>query len=66
MSDGNFNRSLLPSTPYASGHRMGQQQMRARALEAFRAWAREKFPALTDEELSCMADEFRHRLDAKA
>ena len=32
MSDGNFNRALLPSTPYRSGVKMGQQQMRARAV----------------------------------
>ena len=62
MSDGNFNRALLPSTPYRSGVKMGQQQMKARAVEAFRAWAKEKFPALRDEELHVMADEFRNRL----
>ena len=34
MSDGNFNRALLPSTPYRSGVKMGQQQAKAKAKEA--------------------------------
>ncbi len=62
MSDGNFNRALLPSTPYGSGLRMGQQQMRSRAIEAFTVWAKEKFPTLSDEELSEWVADFRHRL----
>ena len=36
MSDGNFNRALLPQTPYASGIKMGRQQMKAKAAEAFK------------------------------
>lgn len=36
MSDGNFNRALLPSTPYRSGVRMGQQQAKKKATEALR------------------------------
>lgn len=62
MSDGNFNRALLPSTPYRSGVKMGQQQMRARAVAAFETVVREKFPALTDEELHAMTDAFRRCL----
>ena len=34
MSDGNFNRALLPSTPYRSGFKMGQQQTRKKAVDA--------------------------------
>ena len=62
MSDGNFNRALLPSTPYRSGVKMGQQQMRTRATEAFKAVIKEKFPTLQDEELCKMADDFSKRL----
>ena len=62
MSDGNFNRALLPATPYRSGVKMGQQQMRARAVAAFEAVVKEHLPALTDEELHALADAFRHRL----
>lgn len=35
MSDGNFNRQLLPKTDLASGLRAGKAQMRARAELAF-------------------------------
>lgn len=34
MSDGNFNRALLPPTPYGSGVRMGQQQTKSKAIKA--------------------------------
>ena len=51
MSDGNFNRALLPHTPYASGLKMGQTMMRARMEQAFRQWLREDRPELTDEEV---------------
>lgn len=62
MSDGNFNRSLLPATPYRSGLKMGAQQMRTKALEAFRSLIKEKFPILTDEELSDLYRAFHERL----
>ena len=51
MSDGNFNRALLPHTPYASGLKMGQTMMRVRMEQAFRQWLREDRPELTDEEV---------------
>ncbi len=35
MSDGNFNRQLLPKTELASGLRAGKAQMRAKAEKAF-------------------------------
>ncbi len=62
MSDGNFNRALLPSTPYRSGIKMGQQQLRAKADTAFREVIKKKFPTLTDEELDGLAAEFHKRL----
>ncbi len=34
MSDGNFNRQLLPKTDLASGLRAGKAQMRSRAEAA--------------------------------
>ena len=66
MSDGNFNRALLPSTPYRSGMKMGGQQMRGRAIEAFRKLMKEKFPALSDEELDALVAAFRSRLSPAA
>jgi len=35
MSDGNFNRQLLPKTELSSGLRAGKAQMRAKAEKAF-------------------------------
>ena len=64
MSDGNFNRALLPSTPYRSGVKMGQQQMLGRALEAFQEVIKETFPTLSNEEHHQLAENFRNRLTA--
>jgi hypothetical protein len=36
MSDGHFNRCLLPHDPFSDGLRAGKAQMRMKALEAFR------------------------------
>ena len=33
MSDGNFNRSMLPSNSYQSGVRAGRSQMRIKAIQ---------------------------------
>ena len=62
MSDGNFNRALLPSTPIASGIKMGKQQMKAKAVLAFRETIKEKFPTLTDEELQDIVMYFSSKL----
>ena len=62
MSDGNFNRALLPSTPYRSGMKMGGQQMRGKAIEAFRNLIKERFPELKEEERQELIEEFRRRL----
>ena len=59
MSDGNFNRALLPSTPYRSGMKMGQQQMRGKAIEAFRNLIKERFPELKEEELQELIEAYR-------
>ena len=37
MSDGNFNRQLLPKTELSSGIRAGKAQMRMKAEQAFDA-----------------------------
>jgi len=65
MSDGNFNRALLPSTPYRSGHKMGEQQMKAKAQAAFEAVIKEKFPTLSDEELLSLCREFSQRISGQ-
>lgn len=50
MSDGNINRALLPSTPYRSGVKMGQQQAKAKAREALNRALESAQPALTEEQ----------------
>ena len=35
MSDGNFNKQLLPKTELSSGLRAGKAQMRMKAIKAF-------------------------------
>lgn len=62
MSDGNFNRALLPSTPIASGIKMGRQQMKTKAVKVLNELIKEKFPTLTDEELQDIVKLFSSRL----
>ena len=62
MSDGNLNRALLPSTPYRSGMKMGQQQMRGKAIEAFQNLIKERFPEMKEEELQELIEAFRRRV----
>ena len=52
MSDGNFNRALLPQTPYASGLKMGRAMATKKAEDAFVAWLRADSPKLSDEEIN--------------
>lgn len=57
MSDGNFNRSLLPYRNYTSGVRAGRMQMKIKALKAFR-------DCLAQEEGTCVTEEKRKQLEA--
>ena len=62
MSDGNFNRALLPHTPYASGLKMGQARAMRKAEEAFVEWLREREPQMTEEELADCLQSFKRLL----
>ncbi len=64
MSDGNFNRSLLPHTPYASGMKAGQQITKMRAVEAFRNAIDRLCPTLSDEEKKVEVERFEHEIAA--
>lgn len=55
MSDGNFNRSLLPKGELSAGIKVGKAQMRTKAEEAFNK-------ILAKEELSCLSDELKQSL----
>lgn len=59
MSDGNFNRALLPSTPYRSGVKMGQQQAKAKAMSALNIAMEQVQPALSDEQKTALAKLFK-------
>lgn len=62
MSDGNFNRQLLPKTELSSGLRAGRAQMRIRAEQAFSAFLDEHM-ADADEDLKAKyKQEFHARM----
>ena len=63
MSDGNFNRALLPSTPYASGLKTGRAQARQAALRAFDEWLATTLPSISDEQRDTYAESFRRILN---
>ena len=63
MSDGNFNRNLLPSHSFQSGVRTGRAVMKTKAVAAFSKWLRTHQCSLTDEQF-CEAElEFRRYLE---
>lgn len=61
MSDGNYNRNLLPYHQYASGLRAGRAQMHTRALKAFETWLGNQ--GMPQEEINEKIIEFRQLLD---
>ena len=62
MSDGNFNRALLPSTPYRSGVRMGQQQTRAKAVSVLRQALDQAQPPLSADQKEAVVHYFEKSL----
>ena len=62
MSDGNFNRALLPHTPYHSGLQTGRMQMRTRAEDAIKVLLDKHFPDTTNEEKADILKEFRESI----
>ena len=60
MSDGNFNRQLLPPNSYRSGLQVGRQQMRQKALDALSEILASS--SLNQEEKERMLSEMRARL----
>lgn len=62
MSDGNFNRALLPHTPYASGMKAGKQIAKMKATELFRARLVTLCPTLTKDQLRLEVEAFEHQL----
>lgn len=62
MSDGNFNRQLLPKTELSSGLRAGKAQMRVKAEKAFTQILSETFPSLAEAERNQMLERFMQLL----
>lgn len=62
MSDGNFNRALLPHTPYASGLKAGRAMAFAKAEQAFKQWLQHELPLLDKDELAQKIASFRQLL----
>ncbi len=58
MSDGNFNRSLLPHTPYQSGMRMGKSMARKYALLSFADYLSRRYPDISDETIKQETERF--------
>lgn len=62
MSDGNFNRQLLPKTELSSGLRAGKAQMRVKAEAAFAAVIERNFPELSEEATARLKEDFANAL----
>ena len=65
MSDGNFNRSLLPHTPYHSGLQTGKSMARMKAIEAFKCYLTDTLASLSEEELKTEIERFKKILSTK-
>ncbi len=62
MSDGNYNRNLLPYRNYQSGVRAGEARMRGLALKAFEDFLDNTFTELTEEEKWQRLSDFKKQL----
>ena len=65
MSDGNFNRALLPKNELTAGIRAGKAQMRTKAEQAFQETIEHFLPELTEKTKREMKEEFMSRLRKK-
>ncbi len=65
MSDGNFNRSLLPHTPFQSGLNAGKSMGRMNALAAFKDYLIKYCPELTENQFAEHIDHFRRLLSSR-
>ena len=62
MSDGNFNRSMLPSNSYQSGVRAGRSQMRIKAIQLLETLLQEELATIDDAKRAELLLLFRQRL----
>ncbi len=62
MSDGNFNRALLPKNELGAGLRMGKAQMRQKATDALDTILSEYLPDLPEDRKTEMKERFKELL----
>ena len=62
MSDGNFNRALLPKNELSAGLRAGKAQMRARAGKALKSVLEHYFSDLSADTKESIIQEFMKEL----
>lgn len=62
MSDGNFNRSMLPSNSYQSGVRAGRSQMRIKAIQLVEELLQGELATIDEEKRAQLLQLFRQRL----
>ena len=62
MSDGNFNRSMLPSNSYQSGVRAGRGLMRIKAIQLVDELLKEELVNVDEGERAQFLQLFRQRL----
>jgi len=65
MSDGNFNRALLPKNELSAGIRAGKAQMRTKAEQAFMETLDFYYPELTQDKKDEMKCHFMNILRHK-
>ena len=62
MSDGNFNRNLLPYKNYQSGLRAGKAQMKIRAIAAMKVVLGDFATGLDEVQQKCVLEKFVEHL----
>lgn len=65
MSDGNYNRALLPKNELAAGLRAGKAQMRVKAVEAFDTVCNEFLQDMQEDERERMKSRFMEVLSGR-
>lgn len=65
MSDGNFNRALLPKNELSAGIRVGKAQMRTKAEQAFTETLAQCLPELSESRTAELKEHFMQLLRSK-
>lgn len=62
MSDGNYNKNLLPYHNYQSGVRAGRAAMKTLAVRAFQNWLSAECPDKSESERMKAVEDFKSLL----